>query len=206
MIEKDLHAADVRVGGALLWDLVPYLIPYEAWWKDVESQSHLESLPFFTDMLRLLKLRFRRAETVDEEIAKKKKEREEEAQSKVSQTQSEETATKVPKTRKINRKKNDQPPAKRQKVEVPDDRILSEQELPQVPPQQQLGPTRLVVQNDPSPYSIYQHGIIARELEIDYLWHQLRENKREQKRLLKEFNELKAESKAHRSDPLADSD
>ena len=35
---------------------------------------------------------------------------------------------------------------------------------------------------------------------------EMRENKREQKRLLKIFNELKAESKAHRSDPLADSD
>ena len=99
----------------------------------------------------------------------------------MSQTQSEETATKAPKTRKINRKKNDQPPpSKRQKVEVPDDRILSEQQdLPHVPPQQQLGPTQLVVQSDPSPYSIYEHHIIARELGIDSLWHQLRENKRE---------------------------
>ena len=79
MIEKDLHAADVRVGGALAWALVPYLIPYETWWRDIESQAHLESLPFFSDMLRHLKLRFRRDETVDEEIAKKKKEREEEA-------------------------------------------------------------------------------------------------------------------------------
>ena len=106
MIEKDLHAADVRVGGALAWDLVPYLVPYEAWWKDIESQAQLESLPFFRDMLRLLKLRFRRDETVDEEIAKKKKERAEEEQSKGSLTQSEETTTKALKTRKTKQKKN----------------------------------------------------------------------------------------------------
>ena len=106
MIEKDLHAADVRVGGALAWALIPYLIPYEVWWNQVESQAHLKSLPFLSDLLRHLKLRFRRDETVDEEIAKKKKEREEEAQSKISQTQSDQTTAKIPKTRK-SKKKND---------------------------------------------------------------------------------------------------
>ena len=46
MIEKDLNAADVRVGGALAWGLLPYLIPYEVWLNQVESQAHLEVITF----------------------------------------------------------------------------------------------------------------------------------------------------------------
>ena len=61
-------------------------------------------------------------------------------------------------------------------------------------------------QGIPHPYSFEEAMIINRELELDQIWRKLKTNKREEKALLKRFNELKKLSTAHSKDPLADSD
>jgi len=62
-----------------------------------------------------------------------------------------------------------------------------------------------IVKSAPDP-SLRQQIISQNEHELDELWFKIKDNKREQKSMLKDFEYLKKLNEAHTLDPLADSD
>ena len=98
-----------------------------------------------------------------------------------------------------------QPAAKRQKREAPDDETVSEHhDPPQIVDAQPNN--EFFLQGPPRAYTLYETVIIHRELRIDWLFAELKQGRRKEKELLKEFEELKRQSKYHHTDPLIDSE
>lgn len=179
--------------------------PFEASWGLIESQDHLEQLPFYDDLLKHLKYQFRSNGTwIEKKISTRKRERSEEARSRESKPQSQEVNITAPATRKT-KSKTIQPAAKRQKREDPGEQTISEQhDPPQITDAQQENV--LFNPGVPSAYTFYEQVIIQRELRIDWLWAELRAGRRKEKELLKEYNELKKQSRSHHTSPLTDSE
>ena len=69
----------------------------------------------------------------------------------------------------------------------------------QEPPLQinQEPPAVITVPGPPPHYTLEEHVIISRELEINRLWGLLVANQKQRKDLLKAYNDLKMESKYH---------
>ena len=210
LLNRGWWAADVRLDAEFAWELIPLLAEYDVQWKEIESKDDLLAQPYFKELLNHIGAQLRNnGKWLNKKITDRKKELSQEAQSKESQLISEEPPVNVPVTRK-SKAKLAPPPAKRQKRDLPDDRILSEQhESPQIMDEPVPNPQPLnhIYVQDPQPnYTFHQVQIINRELQLDYLWDSLRAGRRKEKQLLKEFNDLKKHSRAHRSDPLVDSD
>ena len=88
------------------------------------------------------------------------------------------------------------PGNKRQKKEEDDERTVSENQ--EQPPQIQQDPRpSIIVPGAPPQYTLEEHIIINRELEINRLWGLLVANKRQRKALLKDYEDLKKESRYH---------
>ena len=203
LIDKDIKVQKITVDGKFAWELVPKMTSYEEWWSQLKSQDDLESVPFFKDMILHLKNQFRKdGAWLEKKIKARKKELEEEADSKESKILSQKTILNAPVTRKT-KAKNIQPLAKRQRREAPEDRTESEyQEPAQIIEEQPAGDGYI---NDAPPnYTFHEQQIIARELRIDFLWAKLREGRRAEKELLQEYQDLKRLSRYHHTDPLAD--
>ena len=130
LIENDVKVQKVTVDGKFAWDLASKMTAYEEWWSQLKSQDELEGVPFFKDMISHLKSQFRKdGAWLEKKIKARKKELEEEANSKESKVLSQKTIINAPVTRK-SLKKPIQPPAKRQKKDVQDDRTESENHEP----------------------------------------------------------------------------